>query len=315
MRAGFPDEWVSSFAGYASEPLGDTPTEARENRTDSFSSSGEPDFGSREWLQDFLTDDDGELRFVGTRLADVLDGALAWSADAEVNPVIAFVFCPATSLSPTVRRRLSLTSSGTRRNGASAPVRRSRRVGRPVSPPNHGSEYMLRHRGGDDDRERNMEVAETNLDMAGWAVGSEGVERDYQLGMPEVPAVIRRFLNGLLGLSGADVAWYRTGGVEISCLWGGFYQTNLVASAQARWWTARAKSWRTALGSWSDVQEALGASWLRPSSGCPDLVRWYAQSQNHAPRCSGDGFAIFSTSGSSSTSRRPASATRRLSVT
>ena len=291
---GIPDEWVSSFAGYASEPLGDTPTEARENRTDSFSSSGEPDFGSREWLQDFLTDDDGELRFVGTRLADVLDGALAWSADAEVNPVDCLRFLP--SDEPVADRAAAVVADefwNTPEWRECAGQAFSSGGTARLSAGTTGLNTWLRHRGADDDRERNMEVAETNLDMAGWAVGAEGVERDYQLGMPEVPAGNQAILNGLLGLSGADVAWYRTGGVEISCLWGGFYQTNLVASAQAMEDSAR-QELEDRLGELVDVQEALVGELAEARR--PDVRTWLGGTRNHRTTplgCSGDGFRDF----------------------
>ena len=291
---GIPDEWVSSFSGYASEPLGDTPTEAREKRTESFSSSGEPDFGSREWLQDFLTDDDGELRFVGTRLADVLDGALAWSADAEVNPVDCLRFLP--SDEPVADREAAVVADefwNTPEWRECAGQAFSSGGTARLSAGTTGLNTWLRHRGGDPDRERNMEVAETNLDMGGWAVGSEGVERDYQLGMPEVPAGNQAILNGLLGLSGADVAWYRTGGIEISCLWGGFYQTNLVASAQAMEDSAR-QELEDRLGELVDVQEALGGELAEARR--PDVRTWSGGTRNHRTTplgCSGDGFRDF----------------------
>ena len=287
---GIPDEWVADFSGFLSQPLGDTPTEARENRTDSFSVAGDPDFGSREWLQDFLTDESGQLRFVGARLADVLDDALSWSGDAEVKPADCLRLLPTDE--PVADRAAAVladefwnspewracagrafSSGGTARLSAGIT----------------GLNTWLRHHGGDVDRERNLEVAETNLDMDGWAVGRPEVAPDYQLGMPEVPAANQAQLNGLLGLNGSEVAWYRTGGSEISCLWGGFVQTDLVASAQLMEDHARSEL-EDRVAELVDVQEALVGELGEVRR--PDVRTWSGGRSNERSTslgCSGDG--------------------------
>ena len=285
-----PQEWVSSFTGYLSDPLGDTPNEGRDERTESFMATGEPEFGSREWLQDFLTDDDGTLRFVGARLADTLDDALSWGADGEVQPADCLRLLPtdtpiADRAAPILADEFwnspewrtcagrAFTQGGTARLSAGTT----------------GVNTWLRHHDADDDRERELETAQTNLDSDGWATGRPEVARDYQLGMPEVPAANQATLNVALGINGAEYAWYRTGGTEVSCLWGGFYQTNLVASAQAMEDAAR-QELENRVGELVDVQEALGGE--LGETRRPDVRTWAGGTRNHTSTplgCSGDG--------------------------
>ena len=285
-----PDEWVSSFTGYLSDPLGDTPNEGRAERTETFTPAADPVFGSREWLQDFLTDEDGNLRFVGARLADTLDETLSWSAGGEVDPADCLRLLP-TDVPVADRAASSVAAEFWNSPEWRACAGRAFTAGGTarLSAGITGVNTWLRHHDGDEDRERDLETAQTNLDTDGWATGRPEVARDYQLGMPEVPAANQAELNVLLGINSAEYAWYRTGGVEISCLWGGFYQTNLVASAQAMEDAAR-QELENRVGELVDVQEALGGE--LGETRRPDVRTWAGGTRNHQSTplaCSGDG--------------------------
>ena len=251
-----PEEWQAGFAGYLTPTLGDTPNESRLARTDILSPADGPAYGSREWLERHLTDSDGNLRFRGAALINVLEGA----GDSETFPVadcLRLLPSDAPVLDREAEDASEFWNSAEWRECAEEAFDDRGGTGR-MSSGMLALTTWLRFQGGPDVTaselvDRVEEVSGTNLDADGWATG---LPTDRQFGMPEVPRANQRVLNSLLGLGDGTHKWYRSAGSQISCLWGGIVATDLAASASVMEANAKSEVERL-LGELVDVQMAV----------------------------------------------------------
>ncbi|MCY4511246.1 MAG: hypothetical protein OXG35_30420, partial [Acidobacteria bacterium] len=260
-----PQQWPAAFGGYLTEGMGDTPNDARDERVDPLT-DGDLEYGSLEWLQERLTDEDGTLRFTGTEVTNILEAS---GEEYALSDCLRLIPSDAPIADSAGVSAAEFWNSGPWRQCAQEAFDGDTAR---LSSGMLALATWLRFQDGDGTVDRALEVARTNLDTDGFATGAPGVSPNFTLvdgrpqgwvgsdglaaGMPEVPGRNQRILNSLLGLGDRTHSWYRTAGSEISCLWGGLVMTDLASSADAMEQAALAEIERI-LGELVVVQQAL----------------------------------------------------------
>ena len=263
--------WGADYQGYLTPTAGGTartaatPNAVSDTRVATFQDSGEPEFGSGEWLDSFLTYDDpadgSTKRFSGGEISDALEYD-AWMASTAVDRADdtnnkSFALSDCVRFLPTDRSAADQGAASTdfwnqeewrecaaeaydsapaKRKGPDGAVTTTDVVGGGTARQTSGTlavNTWLRHRGDDPDSDRDEEVSPLELDAQGWALenGEKPGETDG-FGVLEIPERNRDALNTGLNLDENEHVWYRTSGSELSCLWGGMYVVDLPASAK-----------------------------------------------------------------------------------
>ena len=295
-----PEQWSSSFTGYITPNMGDTPNEARQTRTESFTNPDELEYGSREWLEDFMTDSSGAAQFTSVEVSDALDSAYRTVQDPVTGEAREeFVFADCLRLLPSDS---SVGGDSVSWNSADWDACAGEAFDDSGGAARDSSGLLavntwLRNQGGQravdaqvDLRVRGVEIAGTDLDSAGLVTG-DGIEKDF--GMPEVPQWNQQSLNSLLGISGMEHRWYRTGGAEIGCLWGGMVYMDLEGSALAMEESAMERITEL-LGELADLHVA--ATTESQESARPSITERLGRRFNHTSRdlgCISDGVRAY----------------------
>ena len=255
-----PEEWTGEFDGYRTTDSMLTPNTERAVRQDQLSVDPAVDFGSAEWIGEFLADDAGELAYRGSEVSNPLEyeewmsttddpGAVV-PASFRVSDCLRFLpteepiadraggdtvdeFWNATEWRDCAREAFAGDRQRLRiRNGAVTPdgVIPEGGTARDQSG-TMAINTWLRHQGDDSDVTRVESSAATNLDPDGWTLDLSGTVVGSEMGMPEVPPRNQASLMRHLGGDPTGHTWYRTAGTQIGCLWGGYIPADLVGAA------------------------------------------------------------------------------------
>ena len=229
----YPDAWDAGFTGYLSASSGITPNSVRADRAVlSTRPRDDAEYGSAAWLADRLSyGDDGarSLGFEGVRVDDPLTAAEQLTDCLRFlpseSPVADSEAAAGAEVSEFWNNAAWRECAGAAFAGDRGGLRVSRRVRRPsirgcaigaTTPTSSASS-------------RSRRPISTRM---GGFVDADGNRIGSNAGLPEVPRSNQATLNAALGLSSSDHEWYRTSGVEIACLWGGYVRADLAGAAQ-----------------------------------------------------------------------------------